>query len=83
MSSFSGLVYLVISSFSTLWTNPDYYNMSVQMSGLHFIALAIGYGVGSQITARFNDWTYKRLKRTRGNGKGVPEVSLVTGGLNI
>lgn len=65
-------MYLVISSFPALWTSPSYYNFSVQIGGLHFIALAIGYGIGSQITARFNDWTYKRLKQ-RNSGKGTPE----------
>ena len=73
LPSRSGLVYLVISSFPTLWTSPQYYDFSTQISGLHFIAIAIGYGLGSQITARFNDWTYRRLKKKNG-GKGVPEV---------
>lgn len=50
--------------------------MSTQISGLHFIALALGYGIGSQITARLNDGIYKRLKARRGGGKGIPEFRI-------
>ena len=72
MAYLYGLVYLVISSFAALYTSPDYYNESVQIGGLHYIALAVGYFVGSQITSRVNDWLYRRLKKKNG-GKGIPE----------
>lgn len=72
MAYLYGLVYLVISSFSTLFTSPAYYNESVEIAGLNYIALAIGYFLGAQITSRFNDWLYCRLKR-KNNNKGVPE----------
>ena len=67
-----GLTYLVISTFPVLFTSPEYYNQSTSIGGLHFIALAIGYLLGSQLTARFNDWTYAQLKRRNG-GVGKPE----------
>ena len=75
MAYLYGLVYLVISSFSTLYTSPDYYNEPTQIAGLHYIALAVGYFFGAQITSRFNDWLYRRLKKKNG-GKGVPEFRI-------
>lgn len=75
MAYLYGLVYLVISSFSELFTSPDYYNESTQIAGLNYIAMAVGYGLGSQFTSRFNDWLYRRLKKKNG-GKGVPEFRI-------
>ena len=72
MAYLYGIVYLVISTFPTLFTSPDYYNESVGIGGLHYIALAIGYFIGAQSTSRFNDYLYSRLKR-RNNGVGMPE----------
>ncbi|KAK3711246.1 hypothetical protein LTR37_009840 [Vermiconidia calcicola] len=72
MAYLYGLVYLVISSFSALYTSPEYYNESVQIGGLHYIALATGYFLGAQITSYFNDWLYRRLKKQAG-GIGQPE----------
>jgi len=75
MAYLYGLVYLVISSFPGLFTSPDYYNESVGIGGLHYLALAVGYFIGAQATARFNDWLYRRLKR-RNNGVGKPEFRI-------
>lgn len=72
MAYLYGLVYLVISSFSALYTSPKHYDESVQMGGLHYIALATGYFLGAQITSYFNDWLYRRLKKQAG-GIGQPE----------
>ena len=72
MAYLYGLVYLVISSFSALYTSGEYYKESTEIAGLHYIALAIGYFLGAQITSRFNDWLYSRLKK-KNNGKGIPE----------
>ncbi|KAF2481736.1 major facilitator superfamily domain-containing protein [Neohortaea acidophila] len=72
MAYLYGLVYLVITSFSTLYTSPKYYHESVGISGLHYIALGLGYFVGAQVSARANDWMYRRLK-ARNNGVGRPE----------
>ena len=75
MAYLYGLVYLVISSFSALFTSPAYYNESTQIAGLNYIALAVGYFFGAQITSRFNDWLYRRLKKRNG-GKGKPEFRI-------
>lgn len=72
MAYLYGLTYLVLSTFPTLFTSPDYYAESTGIAGLHYIALGVGYFIGAQLTARFNDFMYKRLK-ARNNGKGRPE----------
>jgi len=72
MAYLYGLLYLVVSSFAQLWTDPDYYGESVGISGLNYIALALGYMIGMQATARLTDRIYRRLKK-RNNGVGRPE----------
>jgi MFS family permease len=71
MAYLYGLIYLVISSFSALYTSPEY-GQSVQIAGLHYIAIAIGCLVGSQLTARFNQVIHRRQK-IKHNGKVFPE----------
>ncbi|KAL4804681.1 major facilitator superfamily domain-containing protein [Aspergillus unguis] len=52
-----GILYIVLSTFSELWT--EHYNQSVEISGLHYIAIAIGEILGSQATAWLMDRLYK------------------------
>ena len=75
MAYIYGLVYLLISSFAALFTSPRYYNESIGIAGLNYLALAIGYFLGSQISARFNNWLYRRLKK-KNNGVGKPEFRI-------
>jgi hypothetical protein len=42
-----GVLYFVLSTFATLFT--DRYNQSVSQSGLHYLALAIGYIFANQV----------------------------------
>ena len=65
-----GLMYLVLSTFPELWTNV--YHESIGISGLNYISLGLGFFLGTQIGAPFNDWFYRRLK-ARNNGVGRPE----------
>ena len=44
----------------------------MQIAGLHYIALGLGYMLGAEMTARINDFTYGRLK-ARYHHVGVPE----------
>ncbi|RYP33113.1 hypothetical protein DL767_004898 [Monosporascus sp. MG133] len=46
------------------------------IAGLNYLALAIGYILGTQICTRLIDVVYKRLKETRGKGTGLPEYRL-------
>ncbi|OJJ41598.1 hypothetical protein ASPWEDRAFT_167610 [Aspergillus wentii DTO 134E9] len=79
MAFIYGLMYLVLSTFTTLWTSPNYYNESVGIGCLNYIALGIGFWGGSQICAPLNDRIYRALAATR-NGVGQPEfrVPLLT-----
>lgn len=67
-----GTMYLVLSTFPTLWTSPDYYNESSGIGGLNYISLAIGFWGGTQLTAPLNDRIYNGLK-ARNNDVGRPE----------
>lgn len=65
-----GLMYLVLSTFPTLWRS---YGFSVGIGGLHYIALGIGFFLGAQVTAPLQDRVYARLKRRYGVTMGRPE----------
>ncbi|KAF2737374.1 MFS general substrate transporter [Polyplosphaeria fusca] len=53
-----GILYIVLSSFAELWTKQ--YHVSVELSGLHYIALALGEAVGSQVGGYVMDAYYRR-----------------------
>ncbi|PYI03436.1 MFS general substrate transporter [Aspergillus sclerotiicarbonarius CBS 121057] len=72
MAFIYGTMYLVLSTFPSLWTSPDYYNESTGIGGLNYISLGLGFWLGSQICAPLNDRIYRRLK-ARNNGVGQPE----------
>lgn len=65
-------MYLVLSTFPSLWTSPKYYNESTGIGGLNYISLGLGFWLGSQICAPLNDGIYRRLKR-KNNNLGRPE----------
>ena len=65
-----GLMYLILSTFPTLWSNV--YHESVSIGGLNYISLGLGFGLGTQITAPINDRIYHKLKK-RNNNIGRPE----------
>lgn len=67
-----GIMYLVLSTFPTLWTSPAYYHESIGIGGLNYISLGVGFWLGSQICAPLNDRIYRRLKH-RNNNTGRPE----------
>ncbi|KAL3448198.1 major facilitator superfamily domain-containing protein [Aspergillus insuetus] len=54
-----GVLYIVLSTFSDLWTK--HYGQSVEISGLHYIACALGEIIGSQICATVKDRLYHRM----------------------
>ncbi|KAH8809088.1 MFS multidrug transporter-like protein [Xylogone sp. PMI_703] len=65
-----GLMYLVLSTFPTLWQGE--YHESVGTGGLNYIALGVGFFIGAQTCAPLQDRIYRALKR-RNNGVGRPE----------
>ncbi|KAK5171974.1 uncharacterized protein LTR77_003611 [Saxophila tyrrhenica] len=75
-----GTLYFVLASYASLWTNK--YGQTVTVSGLHYIALAIGYTVAAQGGARITDRIWQQLKQKAG-GQTAPEsrVSLMIPGI--
>jgi hypothetical protein len=53
-----GILYILLSTFSALWT--DHYGVSVKLSGLHYIAIALGEIAGSQLGGNMMDLFYRR-----------------------
>jgi MFS family permease len=70
MAYLYGLMYLVLSTFPTLWTGE--YHESVGIGGLNYISLGVGFFVGTQVCAPCQDKIYRALKK-RNNGVGKPE----------
>lgn len=68
-----GIMYLVLSTFPTLWQKV--YHEKLGISGLNYFSLTLGYLVGSQICALFVDRIYKSLTRSN-NGTGRPEYRI-------
>ncbi|KAF7556523.1 hypothetical protein G7Z17_g1315 [Cylindrodendrum hubeiense] len=58
-----GILYILLSTFSDLWV--DKYHQSVEISGLHYIALALGEMAGSQIGGPLMDYLYRRMQAAR------------------
>lgn len=69
-----GLSFLMLSTFAALYTSPRYYGQSMQDASLHYLALGLGYLIGSLATAYLDDWLYQRLKIRYGDG--TPELHL-------
>ncbi|KAJ8121999.1 hypothetical protein O1611_g9955 [Lasiodiplodia mahajangana] len=65
-----GILYIVQSTFAELWI--EFYGQSVTVSGLHYIAIALGCIIAAQVGARFMDRIWKLLKE-RAQGETRPE----------
>ncbi|KAH8665497.1 major facilitator superfamily domain-containing protein [Ilyonectria robusta] len=58
-----GILYIILSTFSDLWVNR--YHQSVEISGLHYLAIALGEVAGSQIGGPLMDYLYRRMQAAR------------------
>ncbi|KAI0460190.1 major facilitator superfamily domain-containing protein [Xylaria acuta] len=69
-----GLIYIVLTSFPTLWSSPEPegYGEPLGIGGLNYISLGLGFFVGAQACAPLQDRIYVALKRRYG-GAGRPE----------
>lgn len=56
-----GLLYIVHSTFPTLWL--ERYHQSVSQSGLNFLSNAIGSTIGAQVGAPITDHIWQRLRK--------------------
>lgn len=65
-----GLTFLTYATFTTLWTSK--YHESIEVSGLHYISLSVGFAIGTQILAPLNDRVYHFFK-VKNNNVGQPE----------
>jgi multidrug resistance protein len=71
LSAFSyGILYLVLSTFSDLYTRQ--YHESISVSGLHYIAICLGEVAGAEIGGPLMDYIYNRMKH-RADGVSIPE----------
>jgi MFS family permease len=74
LSGFSyGALYIILTTFSELWMKQ--YGESVEITGLHYISLALGEIAGSQLAGPLMDRIFKRLT-ARANGETAPEFHL-------
>lgn len=72
MAYIYGLMYLMLSSFPTLWSSPAYYNERLGIACLNYISLGIGYWGGAQMLSFLNDRVYRILKE-KNQGVAIPE----------
>lgn len=71
ISGFSyGLLYIVLATFAELWI--EHYGQRVELSGLHYLACALGEVLGSQLGGYIMDHMYKRAAE-KANGVPKPE----------
>lgn len=76
-----GYMCLVIASFPKLWTSDAYYSQSTSRAGLNYLSLGVGFFVGTQVCAPFNDRIYKYLKKRNGGvGRSEFRVPLMVPG---
>lgn len=75
MAYIYGLMYLMLSTFSDLWTNSNYYGESTGIGGLNYISLGLGSFLGAYLCAFLNDRFY-RLFKARNNDTGKPEFRI-------
>lgn len=68
-----GIVYLILASFASLWTN--HYHMKLSTGTLNYIAPCCGYLAGATVCALLTDKIY-RYQVARNNGVGKPEFRL-------
>jgi len=68
-----GIMYLTLTTFATVWTETYHYQVGI--AGLNYLALGVGFTLGSQLSARALDLIYKKLK-ARNGGVGTPEMRM-------
>jgi len=68
-----GLIYLLLSTFPTVWT--ERYHQSVATGGLNYISIGLGFFLGTTLCATVNDRIYQKLK-IKNNGVGRAEFRM-------
>lgn len=78
MAYLYGLMYLVLSTFPTLF--QETYHENVGIAGLNYISLAVGFFLGTQISAPLNDRFYRVFKAKYGEGRPEFRVPMMIPG---
>lgn len=68
-----GFLYLILSTFSEMWTTRYHYSLTI--SGLHYLAPALGEIIGAKLGGPILDKTY-RLMAQRADGVPQPEFRM-------
>ncbi|KAF2119636.1 major facilitator superfamily domain-containing protein [Lophiotrema nucula] len=68
---FYGLLYIMLSSFSDMWI--QHYGVSVELSGLHYLAIALGEMAGAQLGGMWMDRYYRRKAARHPGREATPE----------
>jgi len=68
-----GLLYIMLATFSSVYI--DLYHQSPTLSGLHYLAIALGELLGSQIAGWVMDWSYTALQ-SHYHRSGIPEFRI-------
>ncbi|KAI1845285.1 hypothetical protein JX266_008595 [Neoarthrinium moseri] len=84
-----GILYIVLSTFANLWI--ERYGQSESQSGLHYIALVLGYTIAAQVGGKVMDRLWAYLKSKHGDNTApeyrvplmVPGAILIPLGLFI
>ncbi|KAG6816236.1 hypothetical protein H0H87_007563, partial [Tephrocybe sp. NHM501043] len=66
-------ILIVTAAFVKVFT--DFYGQSIGISGVHYLAIALGSTLGGQVGARALNAVYRKLK-ARNGGVGTPEMRL-------
>ncbi|KAJ9134838.1 MFS general substrate transporter [Coniochaeta hoffmannii] len=76
-----GLLYVVLSSFADALMSQ--YNLSIELAGLHYIAIALGEIAGSQLGGCLMDVLYRRTTRKQGSHEPEARLPLVYPGVAL
>lgn len=69
-----GVLYILLSTFSEMWITQ--YHQTVEVSGLHYVALALGEMLGSQVAGFLMDRIFRHLKSRADHREIKPEYHL-------
>ena len=73
-----GVLYLALSTLPTLFHDPrpKGYGQSLGISGLHYLALGLGFFIGAPVCGKTNDKIYQYFKKKDPKGRGKPEYRM-------
>jgi hypothetical protein len=69
-----GILYIVLASFAEIWT--EQYHQSVEISGLHYLACAVGEITGVLLGGRLMDFMFNYMQKRVGASEHTPELRI-------